>query len=113
MPAQFLSEETCCKCGVVFGLTLEHKRQRKHDRDFFYCPNGHSQQYTTASASNMRERVEVLERELAEMTKSRDHCRNWSDRLQARVARLKKLVPPKPKPKRKRKRKRRTKAKQS
>ena len=35
----------CCKCGVFFAITKELDAQRLRDREWFYCPNGHTQHY--------------------------------------------------------------------
>jgi hypothetical protein len=38
--------ETCCSCGVAFGLETRYReeRLRKHSLEF-HCPNGHPQHY--------------------------------------------------------------------
>jgi DNA-binding transcriptional regulator YiaG len=38
--------ETCCNCHVQFAMTEELYQRRLKDRNWFYCPNGHSQHYT-------------------------------------------------------------------
>lgn len=43
-----LVTETCVRCGVLFAMDREFQRDliRARPRRDFYCPNGHSQQYT-------------------------------------------------------------------
>ena len=38
--------ETCCNCGVVFGLNQEFKNQLLENGKNFYCTNGHAQHFT-------------------------------------------------------------------
>lgn len=38
--------ETCCNCGVLFGMEEEFVDRRRDDHHTFYCPNGHPQSYT-------------------------------------------------------------------
>ena len=33
----------CYKCGIGFGVPSEFERQRRSDRQSFFCPSGHSQ----------------------------------------------------------------------
>jgi hypothetical protein len=61
--------ETCCSCGTIFaleqGLQTWH---RQHPKTNFYCPNGHSQYYTSKSDAEIeRERAERAEREVANL----------------------------------------------
>lgn len=39
--------ETCCNCGVIFGMEAEYQETRKNDHKSFFCPNGHAQSYTS------------------------------------------------------------------
>jgi len=40
-----LVTETCYKCGVLFAMTEDYRKNRLRKQDDFYCPNGHSQRY--------------------------------------------------------------------
>jgi hypothetical protein len=56
--ASSLIVETCCNCGVIFGLGAEYKQQRQFDHLNFYCPNGHPQQYVgKTEAEKLREQL--------------------------------------------------------
>lgn len=37
--------EECCTCGVLFALQEGYIRVRKKDHQYFYCPNGHPQNW--------------------------------------------------------------------
>ncbi len=50
--------ETCCNCGVAFAIPQGLQAQLRANGNSFYCPNGHSQQYTVTT-------VQKLERQLA------------------------------------------------
>lgn len=50
--------ETCCSCGVVFGLESEYQAERRRDRRDFHCPNGHPQHYTgKTEAEKLRDQL--------------------------------------------------------
>jgi len=54
--------ESCCNCGVAFGLDTEHRKQLVGNHEWFYCPNGHRQHYTGESDAD---RAARLSRDLA------------------------------------------------
>lgn len=50
--------ETCCNCGIPFGITEEIRDRRLEDHESFYCPNGHGQRYTgKTEAQKLREEL--------------------------------------------------------
>lgn len=58
-----LVTEECCNCGVLFGMTKEHQKQRRDDKQLFYCPNGHGQMYMGKSKDEqLREAREARQR---------------------------------------------------
>lgn len=40
-----LVTEMCCACGVMFAIPDSLQNQLVETRQYFYCPNGHSQNY--------------------------------------------------------------------
>jgi hypothetical protein len=54
--------QTCCNCGVHFGIDSEHNAELLRTKEWFYCPNGHSQHYLGESD---KQRAERLARDLA------------------------------------------------
>jgi hypothetical protein len=74
-----LRTQTCCysDCGIVFAVPLPWDDQRRRDHKWFYCPNGHKQQYTSKS-------VEEKAREEAESAKR--NAEYWENRMRAEVA---------------------------
>jgi hypothetical protein len=38
--------ETCCTCGILFGMDDQFQNYRLDDGKSFYCPAGHPQMYT-------------------------------------------------------------------
>lgn len=67
-----LESETCCTCGVVFGIESRHRAElrRKKERTSFYCPNGHSQHYIGDTEADK------LRRELEWARSQRDSARS-------------------------------------
>ena len=61
--------ETCCNCGVHFGLPQDMQKRRREDRKTFYCPAGHAQHYTGATE------VESLRRQLKYVRESEEFYR--------------------------------------
>lgn len=59
-----MAYEECCKCGVVFGIPQSLKDRLLSTKDFFYCPNGHAQQYVGEAD---RTKANRLEKELEEI----------------------------------------------
>lgn len=71
-----LEPETCCRCGVAFGVPAYFKKKRLEDRETFYCPNGHAQHYTgPTEAGRLRKQLDIA-------NNSRDF---YSRRLDAEV----------------------------
>jgi hypothetical protein len=51
--------ETCCNCGVVFGMPSDLAEVLQNDPNkYFYCPNGHSQHYMKSREQRLREEAE-------------------------------------------------------
>jgi hypothetical protein len=59
--------ETCCNCGVAFGIPSDLHRRLQNDPDkWFYCPNGHRQHYLKSREKTLREDAERRLREKEE-----------------------------------------------
>lgn len=56
-----LRSQTCCNCGVLFGVEVGYDDRRRDDQQTFYCPNGHGQSYTQ---SRTKRELEQAKREL-------------------------------------------------
>jgi uncharacterized C2H2 Zn-finger protein len=44
-----LGLETCCNCGMSFGMPVDYQRRRREDHGWFHCPAGHAQHYAGKS----------------------------------------------------------------
>ena len=60
--------ETCCKCGIVFGMEKEYRQRKIDEGGNFYCPNGHGQHYSDSTISK-------LERQLNLTKSQKESCR--------------------------------------
>lgn len=67
--------EVCCNCGMTFGMPKSFMDARVADAQWFYCPAGHSQQYTAKEDENKR-----LKRDLESAQARRQHL---ADQLEA------------------------------
>lgn len=72
-----LEAQECVSCGVMFALPQELTVERQGDGQSFYCPNGHSQSYTTTDAVRLREERRKNARLVAEL----DQTNSRIDRL--------------------------------
>lgn len=61
----------CATCGVLYAVTDEYDARRRFDGQSFYCPNGHSQSYTS-EASRLRKRLEEAERNATRLLAEQD-----------------------------------------
>lgn len=79
-----LVEETCCNCGIVFGIEEELRDQRHEDGREFYCPNGHAQHFVESS----EDQIERLTRKLKEAEQERYEARNEARQLKCEILRI-------------------------
>lgn len=56
---QQLKLETCCVCGIAFGVPAYFKDKRLEDKEGFYCPNGHCQSYTVSVEERVRTEMQA------------------------------------------------------
>lgn len=61
---------TCSSCGVIYGLPYGFLANRQEDTKVFYCPNGHTQQYSENEADRLRKQIQKTD-ELLEWEKAR------------------------------------------
>lgn len=54
--------ETCCNCGITFGMDKAFQQERLNTGKNFYCPNGHSQHYTDSIAAKLKDAEKKAER---------------------------------------------------
>lgn len=51
--------ESCCNCGVVFGMPSDLQDEFKKDSSkFFYCPNGHRQHYSESESDRLKKELD-------------------------------------------------------
>jgi hypothetical protein len=75
------AEETCYRCGVVFGMPRALHNTCRRDKQTFYCPNGHGQAYTTSEADELRARLQKQEQATSIARAEAERERRW--RLEA------------------------------
>ncbi|GAA3009220.1 hypothetical protein [Microbacterium aurantiacum] len=58
-----LTVQTCCVCGIAFGVEARYDAARREDHKTFYCSAGHGQSYTgKTEAQKLREQLATAER---------------------------------------------------
>jgi len=75
--------ESCCNCGVEFGLPDELRRVllREGPKRTWYCPNGHPQHYTDSFEAKLNRAKEAQQRAERE-------ARHWQEQEAARTRQL-------------------------
>jgi hypothetical protein len=55
--------QTCCNCGMAFGVEQNYDAARREDHKNFHCPAGHPQHYTgKTKAEKLSEQLAASER---------------------------------------------------
>ena len=84
-------EETCCKCGISFGITQGLRNDLVRCKNTFYCPKGHPQCYCGETDAKKYERKFKIAREnLDYATKQMTHLRKSNSALRGVITRTKK-----------------------
>ena len=80
---------SCCMCGVSFAVPLEMNNRLRQTHNWFYCPNGHQQQYTgKTEAEKLKEQLQASERmRIAEAAAAEAALREQKRKLAARINR--------------------------
>ena len=75
-----LVKEICCwkECKVAFGLEAGMQAQLRRNGAWFYCPNGHQQQYTQGKTAEQKLREE-LEAERLARQRAEQNSAMWQD----------------------------------
>lgn len=63
----------CISCGVVIGLEASYWDERRKDHRQFYCPNGHTQYFTSESEAEKNARLLREEQERHKRTIAREN----------------------------------------
>jgi len=62
--------QTCCSCGIEFGMVQSYDTTLRESHKSFFCPNGHSQSYTgKTEAQKVREE---MQRQIDNANRTRD-----------------------------------------
>lgn len=68
----------CCACGTTLAMEDALYKQRKLDKKFFYCPNGHPQFFIAETeAEKLQRQLNVVTAQRDAQTKRAD--RNWEE----------------------------------
>jgi len=73
-------KEICCwkECKVAFGIEAEMNAQLRRNGNWFFCPNGHQQQYTQGKSAEQKLR-EQLEAERLARQRAEQNSAMWQD----------------------------------
>lgn len=85
-----ISQETCCKCNMIYWITTAHQKQLISCKNTFYCPAGHPQSY---KGNTNAQKIENLERELRCERRDYERLARSNSALRGVVTRNKKKNP--------------------
>lgn len=49
--------ETCCNCGIAFGMPEKFQKEKLQKGGSFYCPNGHGQHYCESDVKKLEKQL--------------------------------------------------------
>jgi hypothetical protein len=82
-----LGVETCCNCGITFGMPESIQKRRRDDHATFYCPSGHPQSYRgETEAQKLQKALDAKTRELEQEKRSTQWARDGEKRADERAA---------------------------
>lgn len=87
--------QSCCSCGVTFGMPNDMDDQRRKDGKSFYCPNGHSQSYSETDGKRLkleRERTARLTAQLDQQRAAREAAERRASALRGQVTKIKRRI---------------------
>lgn len=76
--------QECYKCNINFGVPPYKHRMCAEDGESFFCPNGHSQGFSTSEITKLKREKARLESRLDQMAASRDEARSQRDTAEHR-----------------------------
>lgn len=84
--------ETCCNCGVHFGMPSSMNTRLRTSGGSFYCPNGHQQHYTETENKRLQKQLEQEKKRREWAESDRDGVRSHSRNLEKSNAALRGVV---------------------
>ena len=85
--------ETCCNCGIDFGIPKGFYREVRDDASkTFYCPNGHGQRYTTSEVIRLRSQLDTEREENHGLNYRLDHANRSRAALKGQVTKIKRRI---------------------
>lgn len=89
-----LVAETCCDCGMAFGMSSEFRDRMLANRyKSFYCPAGHSQHYLGESEADKYRRIAQQEEARADdLRAQRDRRERQLAAARGRITKIKNRV---------------------
>ena len=84
-----MKTETCCVCGVEFGISQAKREDLLRCKNTFYCPNGHGQHFV---GETDREKLEKLQTKCSLLSASTTRWEKLADERLVELNHLKKSV---------------------
>lgn len=76
-----LRSETCCQCGMLFGLSSNDLERLRRTHETFWCPSGHPQNYV--GKTDLQIAQEQAQRERARADRAAADAKHQRDRRQS------------------------------
>lgn len=78
--------ETCCSCGVDFGMPAYLRQYKQENGGSFYCPNGHSQAFQKSEVQRLKEQLETAKKDADWQRQRREQTERDRDAVQRRLS---------------------------
>lgn len=79
-------------CGCHFGVPSQMLRQRRNDKQTFYCPSGHPQCYRESDADRLRRELAAKQAQLDQAHAGAKHLREQRDEMERSLIATKGVV---------------------
>ena len=81
--------QRCISCGVWFGVDKYLDAERRNSKNYFYCPNGHSQAYRESEAERLRKQLQQEQQKSAMEAASRRAAEEGRAKAEKELKRIK------------------------
>lgn len=86
----YFEQENCCTCGITFFVPQSFQQEALQRKRLFFCPNGHSQSYTTSEADRLRKELAAARQREETIRQQKETAQFERDVARAAVASVEK-----------------------
>ena len=87
-----MTDLTCGKCGIVFGVPDKWLKEHQDKAGEFWCPNGHPRVFIESAADRLRREKDALELRLQAELNAANHAKLVAERERDKAIKEKRKV---------------------